>query len=567
MGEGESSLDDLKSLLTPDLIGAVDRLMAGATELNKVFGQGRQRIGEITRAISDAEPAVVKLGGTVMEAQRTLADIAKGTGRNILATEEQVSKIYAASEFLKQSVDDIVQGFIETGVQLQGIGEQLENSIQIVQSLGLNTEQVMRQVSQNMDKLNEFNFMNGVEGLTKMAAQASYFRFSMNDTFRVMDKALKPEGAIELASAFQRMGIAAGDLTDPFQLMYKSLNDPAGLQESLSQMTKKFTYFDEKTKSFKISPEGMLQMRELSEQTNGAIGYESLSKSALAAANLDAVLRQIKPEFKFESEEDKQLLGSIAKMNKGGKYEIELGTGEKIELEKASDQQLQQFIEEQKKGPKTLEDLQKATLSVEEKAAGDIAAIRLKVEGGVAAPSMIQALEETRKLAMGVTGDIEKTVPTGSEFRNEFQSIIDSTTQVIQKMNLGDKEGAMKIIQSAEERLKDLTYSGEERVGNLAKQLMERFQNYGENIKNYNIDRLDKGKRMTSPKEKTIKSIVEQNVTMGEWKIKVDAGSANTQEIEKYLNSQQFKDAVYKAILNMDANSMSTLRKTLKTTT
>lgn len=565
MGEEESSLDNLKSLLTPDLIGAVDRLMAGATELNKVFGQGRQRIGEITRAISDAEPAVVKLGGTVMEAQRTLADIAKGTGRNILATEEQVSKIYAASEFLKQEVDGITQGFIETGVQLQGIGELLENSIQIVQSLGLNTKQVMEEVSRNMGKLNEFNFMNGVEGLTKMAAQASYFRFNMSDTFRVMDKALKPEGAIELASAFQRMGIAAGDLTDPFQLMYKSLNDPAGLQQSLSQMTKKFAYFDEKTKSFKISPEGMLQMRELNEQTG--ISYESLSKSALAAANLDGVLRQIKPEFKFESEEDKQLLGSIANMNKEGKYEIELGTGEKIELEKASDQQLQQFIEEQKKGPKTLEDLQKATLSVEEKAAGDIAAIRLKVEGGVATPSMIQALEETRKLAMGVTGDIEKTVPTGSEFRNEFQSIIDSTTQVIQKMNLGDKEGAMKIIQSAEERLKDLTYSGEERVGNLAKQLMERFQNYGENIKNYNIDRLDKGKRMTSPKEKTIKSIVEQNVTMGEWKIKVDAGSANTQEIEKYLNSQQFKDAVYKAILNMDANSMSTLRKTLKTTT
>ena len=273
------NLEGFKELITPNFLDAIERLTSAATDLNTVFGQNRQRISEMQRAISDSEPVVLKLGGTIDDAGRALAEISEGTRRNVLATSEDVSKLFAASKILNTEISTLVENFNNVGVQFSAVGEQLEKSISYIQSIGMNTSQIMRTVTNNMEKLNEFNFAGGVEGLTKMASQSTFFRFNMSDTFNVMEKALSPEGAIELSSAFQRMGIAAGDLTDPFQLMYKSLNDPEGLQKSLSQMTKQFSYFDEKTKTFKISPEGMLQMRELSKQTG--ISYESLSKSSL----------------------------------------------------------------------------------------------------------------------------------------------------------------------------------------------------------------------------------------------------------------------------------------------
>ena len=74
--------------------------------------------------------------------------------------------------------------------------------------------------------MNRFNFQDGVMGLTKMAAQASMLRFDMSKTADFADKVMNPQGAIEMASAFQRLGVMAGDLVDPFVLMDKSINDP-----------------------------------------------------------------------------------------------------------------------------------------------------------------------------------------------------------------------------------------------------------------------------------------------------------------------------------------------------
>ena len=112
----------------------------------------------------------------------------------------------------------------------------------------------MTDVSAKMDLMNRFNFQDGVLGLTKMAAQASMLRFDMSNTFALAEKVLSPEGAIETAAAFQRLGVSAGALADPFQLMNQSINDPSGLQDSLANISKQFTYFDDKTKTFKINP-------------------------------------------------------------------------------------------------------------------------------------------------------------------------------------------------------------------------------------------------------------------------------------------------------------------------
>lgn len=569
----EESLKKISEIYAPNVLEAMKNLSGAAIDLNTIFGQGGDRFNEMQIAIGAATAATTKLGGNMDDALRTMGDIALGARRNVLAAQEDVSKLYAASKVLGDynNVRQLVSSLTDVGVQFAQAGKEIEKSINYVRTLGLNTKQIMEDVTNNMSMMNKFNFTDGVQGLTKMAAQASIFRFDMNDTFRVMDKALTPEGAIELSSAFQRMGIAAGDLTDPFQLMYKSLNDPEGLQKSLGQMTEKFTYFDKKTKTFKISPEGMLQMRELQTQTGGAISYESLSKSALAAANLGAALKQL-PASINASEEDKQLLANIARMGEGGQYQVNVKDSDGVERMKnfsdLNQEQIDKLIEEQKKGPTTLEEYARGQMKTMDIIQADLHYIRVNLESGAATAKQIMETEKlVRELSTSSTDIIAKAFPDQKEVREATETTITTILGAVKQLSSGDVDSKkiMELGDLINSQMKNLEGKGleglKEMIIKLVSNTKELTGKYGSKI----LGPSKSTEKVSSTKEKERKVSVEQNTNVsGGMTIKVDAGNANTTQIENYLNSPDFKRAVYNALTNMDANAVTNLKKSLK---
>jgi hypothetical protein len=563
-------LKNIADVYAPKVLDAMSELIGASRSLNSTFGQGGDRINEMQVAIGKANAAVTRLGGDTNDALRTLQEISEATRRNVIAAEEDVSKLYAASKVLGDytSVRELVSSLTDVGVQFAQAGEEIEKAINYTRTLGVNTKQIMSDVRENMKKMNEFNFANGVEGLTKMAAQASIFRFSMSDTFNVMEKALSPEGAIELSSAFQRMGIAAGDLTDPFQLMYKSLNDPEGLQKSLGQMTEKFTYFDDKTKTFKIGPEGMLQMRELAKQTG--ISYESLSKSALASANLGAALRQISPSIQFKSEEDKQLLANISRMGESGEYEVKVKDSEgKEAYKKFSDlnqEQIDKLIKEQKEGPKTLEDYARGQMDTMKVVEADLHYIRVNLESGAAtAKQVIETEKLIRDITTSSTDIIAKAFPGQDKVRKETETAISTILGATKELMSGnaDKSRVMALGDILNSQMKNLEGEGMEGIKEMVTKLIsntkELTDKYGTKI----MGPSSKGKEVSSTQPREKKMTLEQTIN-GNMNFKVDAGNANTKQIEQFLNTREFREAVFNVIKNMDSNSLATLRRALK---
>jgi hypothetical protein len=376
----KSRLEDLsktvKGLLDP--IGRVEEAMLGmydtAHKLNEAFIGGRVRMDEMMDAASKAAARVIGLGGNVNNLAEVMKDVAEGSRRNVIATEEQVGKLYAASKILGEDSKTLVENFANVGYETSQIGVNLEKSIAYIQSVGGNTKAVTKEVVANMEQMNRYQFEGGVQGLAKMAAQASMLRFDMSQTFSFTNRMLTPENAINMAAAFQRLGVAAGNLTDPFALMNQSINDPTGLQNSLARLGQEFTYFDEETKSFKINPQGVLTLRQMEEEAGLAAG--SLSKSALAAADLDKRLSTVSAAgLSFKSEEDKQYLANIAKMGEGGKYEVTLNDGTKKELQNLNQEEFDELIQQQKDAPKTVEDIQRSQLSALQSIAGDMKAM------------------------------------------------------------------------------------------------------------------------------------------------------------------------------------------------
>jgi hypothetical protein len=451
----------------------------GIEAMNYRFVQSRQRVTEFSQVIGDTVPLVAKLGGNAADVSRTIDSVAAATRRNVVASSDEITKLFAAQKLTGTDAQTLVDKFQNVGIGFSQIGTQLEGSIKYIQSVGGNARDIMSQVNGILDNINKYNFQDGVLGLTRMATQAQLLKFDMNQTLSLAEKALTPEGAIELASAFQRLGVSVGDLTDPFQLMYKSLNDPEGLQDSIIEMTKKFTFFDEKSKSFKINPEGMLMLREIGAQAG--LSSAELSKMAVNAAELDDRISKISPSFEFESEEDKMYIANIAKMGAGGEYEVtikdEKGNPQQILLQEATNEQLQELIDAQKQQQDlTLEELQRAQLDLLRLIEGELISTRESyIAGAATSKTLVEILQGNQFRESAVQGIRRFTEDKGlNKTPEDIRKEVDESLGDIYKLtkNFVNTEGKIfleevkpifqKLADTMEEAFKPLTEKIEE---------------------------------------------------------------------------------------------------------
>jgi hypothetical protein len=92
-------------------------------------------------------------------------------------------------------------------------------------------------------------------------------------------------------------------------------------------------------------------------------------------------------------------------MGEGGQYEVKIkGQEEAVKLGELTQEQLNDLIEEQKTEAMTVEELQRAQLTVDEIIQSDVAAIKYAVLGGILTDKNIQDLREGGRTLAEVTG-------------------------------------------------------------------------------------------------------------------------------------------------------------------
>ena len=451
----KGSVDELKksfeSLSKPvdKILDAIGSMYDEADKLNNAFLQGRTRLDEMNDAVAKAAAGVIRLGGDISSVSATMAGIAEGARRNVIATEDQVSKLYAASTILGTTSSSLVEKFAEVGYETSQIGVNLEDSIQYVQSVGLNAKTVMTDVAQNMSIMNRFNFSDGVRGLTKMAAQASMLRFDMQNTANFAEKVMTPEGAINTAAALQRLGVAVGQLGDPFAMMNDSLTNPGALQDSIIKATQQFVELDA-AGNFTINRQGLLTLREMATETG--ISYDQLTKSALAAASLNERLSAISPSLNFDKPEDRQLLANMA-TKKDGEYVVQIkddkGAIEYKKLGEITTDEFKALRKKQDEAPKTLEEIQISQLDVLKNIQAALEGNVAKGTYGIAGSSIIRGnITGAERITRAVTSSVDKNVP-------ESTKIIENVNDVVKEMgalftakdigNISNKDFAVKL--------------------------------------------------------------------------------------------------------------------------
>lgn len=547
----------------------IDKIYTGINNINKSFGDSRLRAVEFSNAISDSASSLVRVGASLDDIDSTIISISEGARRNVIETTDTITEIYAAAQLIGQQADParLVENFQAAGYEISQVGETVAESIGYVQSLGLNSRKIMQDVVNSMEYMNRFNFSDGVVGLTKMAAQASMLRFDMATTAKFADSVMNPQGAIEMASAFQRLGVMAGDLVDPFVLMDKSINDPAGLQDSLINLTKQFTIFDEKTQSFKIAPGAQRQIKEIAEAA-GMTAAE-FTKTALSAADMDRRLGQINLGINA-TEEEKMLVANMAKMGTGafkGDYVVQIKDDEgKDQTKRLSDLQSQEFQklrEIQESAPKTVEDIQRSQLGVLETIQRDFAALPIQIGYAIGGQSaIIRGAEATKRIGDDIASALysKGVLGSGEDSRKFFEAVGDDFQDLLVKAAQGDTKALEGVTKRLDEKSSQLESGVYARFTEFVSQLgIEKPRDSIEQSYNNLTSGIVQKAKQSAAKEQSANQQRDVNIN-GQVRFVIDAPvGVDTARLTQYVQSPEFRNALVKVLGEIDENGTKPL--------
>jgi len=497
------------------ILGAIKEVDEASLNIVKSFGQARENMVVMKQSMTAAVTDVTLLGGGFEDIAEIQKDVAESLGRNLILVESSYKTLYAAAEVTGQSAKLIVTNFKDAGYSAYQAADGMKEVVDVARSMGVNAKAVSGEVLENMSALNKFNFEGGVQGLAKMASQASLLRIDMKETLDLSLELFSPEKAIDLAASMQRLGVANSELLDPLRLMDMAQNDPAELQNQISKMTEQFVQMNEKGQ-FEIMPGARRQLMEISKELN--IPYEQLTKMGIATKELDQKLSQINfAGFQF-SEEQKNLIANMSEMGTDGKFKIQVeGEGE-MDLEKAmvKFQENPKLLEALEKSaqPKTMEDLAAEQLTVSKSMEASLKSLvktpyaiagQKVAQDAYTAPASIMreganvmnvealSIKNIGKAFQGGTEDVLKSIDSIIKGQGSMSELADILTKQGEKLKSAGSDAGTQIIEKYDESVKRLSESNNTFIDIMmdgAKKLKEVFlkvENLGGNQKNTEV--------------------------------------------------------------------------------
>jgi hypothetical protein len=315
------------------------KVEAKAKDLNKSLTTGLYEYAEIYRkTISDVYLENIDLGFAFDDSSKLISSMASQMQRMVPFTKENATNALVLGKVLGQTPEEVAKLI----GQMTAYGNSQKKSIDILnkatmtaRAFGLDAKKLTATVSDNIQKSQIYGFKNGVEGLTKMAAQAQRVGFDIKNAQTVSDLILEGglEDAVKKSSELQALGGNIGALGDPGQLYRMAMYDIEGLQDELIKASSSAVDFNETTGDFKIGGEEMLRLRQQAKILG--LTYEEVAKGAINARKEQEIGARVGGLSKL-TEDQRSLVASLAEIGPGGKVTLDIpGFGNIADLEAA----------------------------------------------------------------------------------------------------------------------------------------------------------------------------------------------------------------------------------------
>jgi hypothetical protein len=175
------------------------------------------------------------------------------------------------------------------------------------------------------------------------------------------------------------------------------------------------------------------------------VSAQEMSKMAVAAAELDKRLSAVDMAgITIGSEEDKQFLANIAKMDKSGEYVVQIkdekGEVQTKKLAEITQTQFDNLIEEQKNRPQTMEDIARVQMGISETIKSDVNSIKNSLAGGIISSKQVREnIIGAQKTVDVVGGEASRNFAKPEVVRKETETLFTNLGTFVDDLKSGNK--------------------------------------------------------------------------------------------------------------------------------
>jgi hypothetical protein len=352
----EAVLEEFKAKGTSfgDVIGAVNKAFkAGlkfetaidsitamddeAKKLQRTLGSGIINIGATDKGATQLRTTItnifnesLKFGASFENVTEYAGELSGEMGKMTLPVEAATINMLALSRTTGiggKEVGKMAGQFLKLTLSQTQSASQMAKIAKLARETGIEAKKLLEDVQKNLSMVDAFNFQNGVEGLTKMSAQAQRLGTTVDKIVpkKFLEDMLDPEKAIEAAANFSMLGGSIEGLNNPFNLLNDGANNVGNLQNKIVEMAKSAFKINDVTGAIETNNVAMMRLREQASAFGG--DYETLVQVGRTAAKEQMVQNKLMKEgvdlSKF-SEEQMNLVKSLSEVGKGGKLELRI---------------------------------------------------------------------------------------------------------------------------------------------------------------------------------------------------------------------------------------------------
>ena len=288
------------------------------TQISESMGLTGRLSESFRETLIETLPAAAKLDydlGNISDMMTTLSE--KTSKFSIISTKTLESSFETARAFgmTLPQLSDAFGDFEKVGLGAADTLKRINDAGIKSAGLGLNARKTTQDLKTNIEKLNEYGFKNGIEGLNRMVQRSAEFRMNMSETFKVADKVMNPESAIELTANMQMLGGAIGDLNDPLKLMYMATNNVEGLQDAIQGAASSLAVYNKEQGRFEITGANLRRAKEMATQLG--VSYTEFAKGAVAAQERMLATDTLLAKGFNINDKDREFITNLSQMKDG----------------------------------------------------------------------------------------------------------------------------------------------------------------------------------------------------------------------------------------------------------
>ena len=340
---GQSALEKLNREI-PDMLSKEVNLRG---DLNSALGVAGELADNYRETISASLPGVVAMGYGFDDMKSMMIGLMEETGRFTTLNEKTVRDTATTSRAFVGDLSEmskVFSTFEKVGIGAESALDSINQAGTKSIALGLNGKKTVTDLRENIGKLNEYGFQNGIQGLTRMVQKATEFRMNMSEVFKIADKVMDPEGAISLSANLAVLGGAMGDFGDPLKMMYDATNNVEGLQDALIGAAGSLSTYNSEQGRFEITGVNLRRAKAMAQELG--ISYDELAKGAIASAERTSAASALMSRGLKLDDKQTEFITNLARMKDGtmtidvSSISKEFGGAQSLALDQLTDSQV-----------------------------------------------------------------------------------------------------------------------------------------------------------------------------------------------------------------------------------